>query len=135
VSYNEIKIHRFAEKYLGKPFIWGLFDCNTFVLDYMDHMLGTDLLKEALGKYDNKRSAIRFQRDYPFMLKDAMYENGAEEINIESVSIGDILIKDLGMFQAAHLVLGNRVMSADEEKGVISIPLVHLNFDYALRVR
>jgi hypothetical protein len=135
VSYNEIKIHRFAEKYLGKPFIWGLFDCNTFVLDYMDHMLGTDLLKEALGKYDNKRSAIRFQRDYPFMLKDAMYENGADEIHINRVSIGDILIKDLGMFQAAHLVLGNRVMSADEEKGVISIPLAHLNFDYALRVR
>ncbi|MCP4799459.1 MAG: hypothetical protein GY893_05860 [bacterium] len=135
MSYNEIKIHRFAEKYLGKPFIWGLFDCNTFVLDYMDHMLGTDLLKEALGKYDNKRSAIRFQRDYPFMLKDAMYENGADEIHINRVSIGDILIKDLGMFQAAHLVLGNRVMSADEEKGVISIPLAHLNFDYALRVR
>jgi len=101
----------------------------------MDHMLGTDLLKEALGKYDNKRSAIRFQRDYPFMLKDAMFEHGAEEINVKNVSIGDILIKDLGMFQAAHLVLGNRVMSADEEKGMISIPLAHLNFDYALRVR
>ncbi len=80
----------------------------------MDHMLGTDLLKEALGKYDSKRSAIRFQRDYPMMLKDAMFEHGAEEINIKRVSIGDLLIKDLGIFQAAHLVLGNRLMSVDE---------------------
>jgi len=69
------------------------------------------------------------------MLKDAMYENGADEIHINRVSVGDILIKDLGIFQAAHLVLGNRVMSVDEEKGVISVPMNHLDFDYALRVR
>lgn len=132
---SELKIHQFAEKHLGASFQWGKMDCNTFILDYMDLMLGTNLLKEAQGKYSSKRSAVRFQMKYPFMLRDAMYEHGAKDIPNKAVNVGDILIKDLGIFQAAHLVLGSRVMSVDEEKGVISIPLPNLDFDYALRVR
>ena len=110
-------------------------DCNTFILYYMDLMLGTNLLKEALGQYNTKLSAIRFQQHYPFMLKDAMYEYGANEIDVNAVNVGDILIKDLSVFQAAHLVLGDRVMSVDEDNGVVSLPLPHLDYDYALRVR
>ena len=131
----ELKVHQFAEKHLGKPFQWGVMDCNTFILEYMDLMLGTQLLKEAFKKYNSKLSAAKFQREYPFMLRDALYEYGANEINVKAVNVGDVLIKDLGIFQAAHLGLGNRVMSVDEEHGVISLPLDHLNFDYALRVR
>jgi|TARA_R110000824_G_scaffold101231_1_gene240506 hypothetical protein len=132
---SELKIHQFADKHLGKSFQWGMMDCNTFILEYMDLMLGTNLLKEAQGKYSSKRSAVRFQMKYPLLLRDAMYEHGAADIPNKAVNVGDILIKDLGIFQAAHLVLGSRVMSVDEEKGVISIPLPDLDFDYALRVR
>lgn len=131
---RELKIHKFAEQHLGKPFCWGEMDCNTFILDYMDHMTGSNLLNEAYKKYSGKLSAAKFQAEYPDLLHNALHKSGAREIPKKFVNVGDILIKDLGIYEAAHLVLGSRVMSVDEDKGVVSIPLSDFNFDYAMRI-
>ena len=39
------KANRYIESKLNEPFVWGTNDCNTFIVEYFDKVLGTDLLK------------------------------------------------------------------------------------------
>ena len=37
------KANRYIESKLNEPFVWGTNDCNTFIVEYFDKVLGTDL--------------------------------------------------------------------------------------------
>ena len=61
---NKLKVAKYIENKLGEPFIWGENDCNTFIVEYFDKVLGTDLLKIIYQKYFTKKGAIKFQKEF-----------------------------------------------------------------------
>ena len=61
---DKLKANNYIESKLNEPFAWGTNDCNTFIVEYFDKVLGTDLLKIIYQKYSTKKGAIKFQKEF-----------------------------------------------------------------------
>ena len=132
---RDIETIAFVEAEKGKPFKWGINDCNTFVLSYLDTVWGRDLLKECYGKYDSKESAVEFQQNYPLMISDAIVETGAIKIPPSLAKTGDLLVIDFKLFQLCNLCLGTNGASVEEDKQTDIFRIKEFSaFDWALRI-
>ena len=56
------KANQYIESKLEQPFAWGTNDCNTFIVEYFDKVLGTDLLKIIYKNILIKKVLLSFKK-------------------------------------------------------------------------
>ena len=110
-------LNEYVENKIGIPFEWGINDCNTFAAGYLDHVKGTNWLSVFKGKYKNKFGAIRFQRKFDKTPSSVLLAEGLKKISVYEVRQGDILIKKDKIYEMAHIVINDKVVSVDENFG------------------
>ena len=99
-----------SSNYLGRPFIWFIFDCYTLVQDYYFFEKG---IKLADHKIDKEYRDIR-QLEYIF--EPYIQEYGFKELNnIEGLQNGDLFIVNNGNLKRNHLVIfhNGKVLNQD----------------------
>tara|TARA_R100000655_G_scaffold2180_2_gene8990 strand:+ start:80 stop:484 length:405 start_codon:yes stop_codon:yes gene_type:complete len=125
----------FIQKEKNKPFSWGVNDCHTLVLKYLDTVWDKDVHKEVFKKYKTKKQAIKYRRDYPESLTDGIIKAGATKLPPKMARMGDLLIKDHKLFQLAHICLGSQIVSVFEGGSTTIFKVVDFTlFDWALRI-
>lgn len=125
---------KFIERERLTPYQWGINDCNTLVLQYMDEVFNTKLLHKVYGKYRTKVGAIRFQKKFPFTLSEYLINAGCKKINPHKAVMGDLLIIDKGVYELGFICLGSKVASVPEDltTDIAKIPSFN-EFDWGLR--
>ena len=127
-------LNEYVENKIGTPFEWGINDCNTFAAGYLDHVKGTNWLSVFKGKYKNKFGAIRFQRKFDKTPSSVLLAEGLKKISVYEVRQGDILIKKDKIYEMAHIVINDKVVSVDENFGTSIINISDLKiFNSAFR--
>ncbi|QDP48589.1 MAG: hypothetical protein Unbinned4234contig1002_15 [Prokaryotic dsDNA virus sp.] len=131
---KELEIIKFAEKEYKTPFKWGVNDCNTLILKFLDEIYGWDVLDIAFERYSNRKEAIKLQKELP-TLTEVCLNNGARKIPPSRARMGDILIISKRYFELGHICLGSKVLSVIEEEisDMAFIPSFN-DFDWGLRV-
>jgi len=125
----------FVEKEKYKPFSWGVNDCHTLVLKYLDEVWGKDVHKEVFKKYNTKKEAVSYRKEYPESLSDGIIKAGATKIPPKMARMGDLLIVDHKLFQLAHICLGSQIVSVFEGSCTTIFKIVDFTlFDWALRI-
>ena len=106
---DKFKANQYIESKLNEPFSWGTNDCNTFIVEYFDKVLGTDLLK-------------------------IIYKLGMQEYHPTKAIFGDILVKHNENWDSCHICIGSKMASVDEKVGTAILPIYNFNdFDAAYR--
>jgi len=57
---DSIKLLSIIRKQAGKPFQWGVHDCNTFFIEIHDQMYGSRDIEKVRDQYGDRRGAIVF---------------------------------------------------------------------------
>jgi len=117
----EQKFTAYLQDQMGKPFEWGVNDCNTFVLNLLDHMLDTDLAKQVVGQYHDERSAYRFAKKIGF-LKDYI-KDYVVPVERNHAQTGDIILYTDKAWDAGHICIGNKTIAPDRELGVTHLEM------------
>ncbi len=60
---DKLKANNYIESKLNEPFAWGTNDCNTFIVEYFDKVLGTDLLKIIYQNILQKKVQSNFKKN------------------------------------------------------------------------
>jgi len=120
------KAIEFANVNLGRPFVWGQCDCNTFALDMMDAMYGTNLAAQIKGKYGSPLQAFLFRRRVPGSLINILKAAGFEEVKRGFERTGDLLIVADPKWEMVHVCLGAKCVSAFPDQGVQVFPMTEL---------
>lgn len=108
----------------ARPFEWGDWDCNLFVVDLLDH-IDADLpwRSQAIrGKYDSRLGACRFQYHYtpaPRWLE----QQGYELIKTHRVIEHDIVLEPKRRFWTASLFFGQQLWSVVEDQKLNAVQL------------
>ena len=132
---NQLKVAKYIENKLGEPFIWGENDCNTFIVEYFDKMLNTNLLKIIYKKYSTKSEAIKFQKKFGQRISARCLELGLKQFHPTNAIYGDILVKHNENWDSCHICVGNKVASIDENEGTFITPISSFFlFDHAYRI-
>lgn len=78
----------------GVRFGWGTWDCNTFVLAWIDRMAGTNYLGMYQGKYTDIATARAFQEAHGFTLWGVCCEAGLVAVpgGARFAQPGDVLL-------------------------------------------
>lgn len=107
---------------INKPFQWGRMDCNILIAAANDILTGRKTLHKIYGKYNDYRSAIKFQKNY-LSAGQYLHANGWKKITDPEVRDGDVLLVDDRHFSRAHIVVNGNVWSVHEEFGVCAANL------------
>jgi hypothetical protein len=75
-------------------FAWGQWDCNTFVLAWLDRMTGGNLLAHYRGGYDTEESARTFAAQLPLSLRGVCQAAGLHAVagGPRFAQAGDVLL-------------------------------------------
>ena len=131
---DKLKANNYIEAKLKEPFSWGTNDCNTFIVEYFDKVLGTDLLKIIYQKYSTKEGAIEFQKEFAQRISGRCLELGMTEYHPTKAIFGDILVKHNENWDSCHICIGSKMASVDEQIGTAILPISDFNnFDSAYR--
>lgn len=121
----EIRLMEFVRDELGRPFEWGETNCLALALRAMDAMHGTNLHATHRHRMSSAARALAGTREHG--LKGVMMflqQHGLTALTLNYAQEGDIL---LGLTEdgqiAAHVSLGNRVLSSTQADGVILLRL------------
>jgi hypothetical protein len=106
-------------------FQWGWTDCNTFIVEYVDWLTGSNIIKDVRGKYWDAKTAFRFTRDYKKL--DAGLEE-AGFVEVDEVADGDIITYEKRGFVCGHIYGFNRAHSMDVDYGYMSVPSDRINW-------
>lgn len=129
------KANQYIESKLEQPFAWGTNDCNTFIVEYFDKVLGTDLLKIIYKKYSDKEGAIEFQKKFGQRISGRCLQLGFVEYHPTKAIFGDILVKHNDNWDSCHICIGSKMASVDETIGTAILPIADFNFfDSAYRL-
>ena len=123
-----VKANQYIESKLNEPFVWGTNDCNTFIVEYFDKVLGTDLLKIIYKKYSSKKGAIRFQKNFKQRISGRCLQLGMTQHHPTQAIFGDVLIKHNQNWDSCHICIGSKIVSVDEYLGTTIIPIYDFNF-------
>jgi len=115
----------YLTQHSNESFKWGWADCNTFIVEYVDWLTGSNILNEVRGKYWDAKSAFRFTRDYKKL--DAGLEE-AGFLEVDTPDIGDVVTYEKNGFVCGHIYGFNRVHSMDMDHGYLSIPTDRINW-------
>lgn len=121
---NEINLLNFIEASLGRPFVWGQCDCNTFALEALDAAYGTCLAGKIMGQYNTLLGAVRYRKRSPWGSFIALIEEaGFIEAKKGFQQTGDLLIVEDPKWEMVHICLGSIAASAFPDDGVRTFPM------------
>jgi len=142
---TEKEIIQFADAELKKPFAWGITDCNTIAARFLDLIQNSKqdagaqgivpetpgfYENQILGKYNDMRSAILFQKRFGRTAEDVLIEAGAVPGAPGFEQTGDFILVDTERWQCCHIYLCGKVLSSGPEKGVAMYPITLLQKPY-----
>ena len=132
---DKLKANKYIESKLNEPFAWGTNDCNTFIVEYFDKVLGTDLLKIIYQKYSTKKRCNQISKRICSKNIRQMFGIRHERISSKQSYIGDILVKHNENWDSCHICIGSKMASSvDEQIGTAILPISDFNdFDSAYR--
>jgi hypothetical protein len=120
---KEIKLINFIKKNIGRPFAWGICDCNVVALEAMDATYGTDLAGIIKGRYSSEAEAIEFMRNIEWKdWAEFLIEKGFIEGKKGFEQTGDLLIVSLPNFDLVHIYMGKSVMAVPLNMNVHTVP-------------
>lgn len=104
------------------PFQWGMNDCNTLCLEWLDKLQDRGWLERVKGKYSNVREAAKFASQQPKWV-DMLSDEGWQEISRQDASVGDLAVFSDKHYDRVHIVMGAYMVSLHETDGMVKIPL------------
>jgi hypothetical protein len=119
----ELRLMAFARAELGRPFAWGDTNCVALALRAVDAMHGTELFIRHRRHMRSARRALAWTRDHGTVgVIIELLRDGLVEVDPRYAQPGDLLIGTTPDGQiAAHVCLGERVLSSTEADGVIQV--------------
>lgn len=119
----------------GKPFEWGVRDCNTLALGCLDILTGCheQFIDIAYGRYDDEASARKYAENYGLDLDGVLRRAGAVEVAGPPEPGDFLLVRKRGApWLCTHIAIsGTKFVTADPHMGcVIVLPLRALRPDY-----
>ena len=118
---RSIKTANFLLLNANRPFEWGEWDCNLFVVDLLDHLdAGMPWRSQAIrGKYHTRLGACRFQYHYT-PAPEYMERNGYSLHEVDSYDFQehDIILETKKRYWAASLFYTGRTWSVIEDKAL-----------------
>lgn len=102
----------------SRDFAWGVNDCNTFVVDWIDRITGHDRRSEIAGQYSDAGSALRFQRRYT-PAPEYLASEGFQRVE-DLPRTGDVVLVPKQGFWAAHLIYNGLAWSTGPETNLVA---------------
>lgn len=102
---------------------WGQHDCNLLVVDWIDQLNGTCEAQRIRGRYADKISAVRFQKNFT-PATDWLVEQGFSLV--DAPREGDIVLVESPGYWQAHIYHAEQLWSVDMQHGLINGPLSSL---------
>jgi len=121
----EVRLMEFVRTELGRPFEWGETNCLALALRAVDAMHGTHLHATHKHRMSSATRALAGTRKHGLNgVMEFLLGHGLVAIDPPFAQEGDILLglTDDGQI-AAHVSLGNRVLSSTQADGVILLRL------------
>lgn len=110
-------------KYLAskkhQPHQFGVNDCNTFIVEWIDLTYGTDWEGMLQFDYDSALGAARFHRHLPFSAEEFMHMAGYDDVMVGAPKSGDVLLQNLGPWFCAWLVALDYAYTVDHKLGFV----------------
>ena len=123
----EMRLIRFVNDELGKPFDWGKRDCSTLAVSCLREMVGDLDTPWPPFDYTNEREAVRFAKG-KLSFHDFLIERfDARPVKPNFEQRGDFIFGHNGLFDCCHVVLGQKAVSVDPEQGVCQMRVKDLN--------
>ena len=113
----ESRLFAFAEAAVGRPFLWGEWDCVLLTARALDAMGAHGLTEKYQGAWHGPASALRYARRF-LSVTDGLQRAGCRPVRPGFQQVGDILLVRQGPFELGHVCLGSTVLSVDEASGV-----------------
>lgn len=108
-------------------FSWGDWDCNTFVLAWIDRVSGSRLAPLYRGRYDSEDSARAFAAELGYDLADVCAAAGLRVVpgGPQFAQPGDILLvaDEAGPWQRGHICAGRSFVAVWPGSGVEARPM------------
>lgn len=125
-----IKLGQFLASKKFQPYEWAVNDCNTFIVDWIDHFYNTDWNGQLQFDYTDAVGAVRFHRALPFDAPEFMYMAGYDRCVGEPQS-GDVILQNMRGYYASWLVLMDEAYTFQQDTGLYTQPVNTLE-DYTL---
>jgi hypothetical protein len=119
---QEIELVNLLDQAGRKPFSWGLNDCNTLALKWLDKLQGSNWLARVEGTYSDFRGAVKKAAELPNWC-DGLLAEGWTEIAVSEASVGDLGVVSSKHYDMVHIVMGAYMVSIHESEGMVKIPL------------
>ena len=115
---RSVKTANFLQLNRDRPFVWGDWDCNLFIVDLLDHIdaQGMPWRSQAIrGKYDTRLGACRFQYHYT-PAPQWLEQQGYALIKSDRLVEHDIVLEPKKRFWTASVFFGQRLWSVVEDQ-------------------
>ena len=122
----EIELGRYLASKKHQPHKFGVNDCNTFVVEWIDLIRGTDYAGMLQFDYDTALGAARFHKNLPFTAEEFVEMAGYDYTDTPPAT-GDILLQNRGPWFCAWIVCFEYAYTVDHNLGFVIAPLNKLN--------
>lgn len=114
-----------ANSWAKRPWAWGVCDCTTLTLSWLDVLTIGDNLALAAGLYSDETTARAHAEGCGHTLESLIRYSGGCDVPAGHQQPGDFIIGRLpgDPWQRGHVCLGTHALSAIPDVGVVSIPL------------
>ena len=116
---TEVDRIKYLQSQLGKSYKWGRTDCNAFAIEFFDYCNNTVFRNAVIGKYDDEKTAYKFAK------KIGLLRNYLPLIKTNRPKIGDLILVKDGVWDMAHIYLGDKVLTSINGKGITTMPTPH----------
>lgn len=111
----------FLSRMLGEvqlqPFAWGMNDCNTLAVSWMDRVSNSDVLCAIEGNYTSFSEAVTFYKNFPSW-RSILDTLGWGQVT--TLRNGDLILRQGKSFVFAHIFLEGLGYSVDRHKGLVA---------------
>ena len=114
---DQMFLSRLLHEVQKHPFQWGVNDCNTLAVEWMDRVSNSDVLSSIEGKYRSFSEAIKFYEEFPSW-QAILHTLGWDQV--DTVRNGDLILRQGKSFVFAHIFLGGLAYSVDRHKGLVA---------------
>lgn len=117
---RSLKTANFLQLNAARPFAWGDWDCNLFIVDLLDHIdAGMPWRSQAIrGKYDSGFGAARFQYFFTPAPK-WLEQQGYEIISSDQFQQHDIILETKKRYWSANLFFAGHTWAVIENQGLM----------------
>lgn len=116
-----LKAANYIVTHARKPFEWGNWDCNLFVVDFLDHLDGGNRSQQIRNNYNTKLGAVRFQKNYTPAPK--WIESQGYKLMVAVPKDFDIVLEQHKHYWTASIAFGGDLWSVTEDVGMTLRPI------------